>query len=312
MRNLLILPVIVLLASCAPASPPPPSSPPPAPQALLGQPDGGFSGVENAQVGRAYLVGDQAYGPTKDNLPFGVILLRRGDDERNRQLCNSFVDNIATVSDIQAADADINVIATYWLLRQPLSPERLLDCEALLENYHWGRALQIRSAYSMANAQGPVFLALRLNRGLQIPPDVFLLDLSRQSPEQVATTTVNWFDIVIAQSDDQAIAQEMPVQTAATTRGGSWFQKLLNTIGGLLCSVITDPDQVQTVVNFVDPVLPGVSGTLKKYAGPGSIVAVGVATVGRVLCPGTAAAGNLPPLQDLAHDTRYSLQGLTP
>lgn len=306
MRNRWLMLVVLLAAACAPAAPsdpgpaPAPGPPPGAgpsggvsggPQ--VGVPPGGFERVDNAQVGRAYLVGNDDYGPASGNLPFGVILLRRGDEARNRALCNSFVNNISTTEEIRAADPSINIIATYWLLTRALSDAQLRDCDALLANYNYGRAQRVLAGYGKAGAPGPVFLALQLNRNLGIPANVFLLDLSRETPESVAMTTINWFDIVVDRSDDAAAGQVPSPAAAEQGRGGGFFRRLLRLAGAISCDVLAGaPDAANvayTGTPYFDPALNYVRGTLRTVVHGNVMVSVGAQLLSDLLCPGRSS-----------------------
>jgi hypothetical protein len=287
----------------APAQAPPPPTPAPLPSVTqVGAPSGGFKEIENAQVGRAYLVGDEVYKPTKDNLPFGVILLRPGDNDRNRALCNSFVNNISTVEDIRAADASINIIATYWMLSSQLSPSDLANCDRLLENYNYGRAQRILAGYGKASSTGPVFLALRLNRDAGVPADVFLLDLSDETPANVSQITIKWFDVVVGQSDDEAAnlaaaaapaAPGAPPAAATDRKGRGFFRKVLSAISTvaapLSCDILTgakpDADVKYSKVEYLDPFLNDVRGTLQVVTRSNVMVSFAAELLGMMLCP---------------------------
>jgi hypothetical protein len=252
--------------------------------------------VENAQIGRAYLLPNEVYQPYKGrNLPFSVILLRR-DNPKNRDLCNSFVNNISDVVTLEEADPSLNIILTYWLLRTSLEGDDLTDCDKLLQNYDYARAAQILGRYGSAGSRGPVFLALQLNSGSQAPT-VFLLDLTPQTTEQVAQITADWFNVVVSRSDDQAAstpAEQGTAQAASERRGRGFFAKVLRLVrrvaGGVGCNVLRNNATGVTRVSttFTDPYLSRVQGTLTRFVHSNLVVSVVASQIGALLCPATA------------------------
>ncbi len=159
-----------------------------------------FANVAGAVAGRAYLAAGEDFVPAEGELPNGLILLRKGDDAVNQSICQAFVDYVASEEDLLAADAEAKVISTYWPLAK--IPGSLTNCDALLRNYDYARSLSIRSKYGLANAQGPVFLAVGN------ATEYFALDLSRADAARAAEVTKNWFSVAMSEGEAGTLASE--------------------------------------------------------------------------------------------------------
>ncbi len=164
-----------------------------------------FANVAGSVAGRAYLSAGEDFVPADGELPNGLILLRKGDDAVNQSICQSFVDYVAAEEDLLAADAEAKVISTYWPLAK--IPGSLTNCEALLKNYDYARSLSIRSKYGLANAQGPVFLAVGN------ATEYFALDLSRADAARAAEVTKSWFSVAMSEGEAGTLGGE---ETSAT------------------------------------------------------------------------------------------------
>lgn len=286
----------------APMEPPPPPPPPVplpstsneptnAPSGQVGTPQGGFRQVENAQVGRAYLVGDAVYGPTKLGLPFGVILLRPSETARNQALCNAFVNNIEETETIREIDPAINIIATYWLLRTDVSAADKTDCNRLLANYNYARASRILAGYGRATSRGPVFLALHREAGGT--PNVAFLDLNGRTPQQVAAATVDWFSVIVDEGD----VTEVPNEPREQARKRGFFAKIVRLVGKMACDVFLPNPPASAVaytnLTFIDPYLNDFRGTLRVVVGASGLVAAGGGLLAQTFCPARQALSRI-------------------
>lgn len=304
MRKLILLIAAMSLYGCATSPLPPPPPPPPGSNGAVIE--GGIPKTENARIARAYLDKNEIYAPFQDNLPFGLILLKPGDNARNQAVCTSFVNGIQSVTDVIQADPDANIILTYWLLKSPLSNSDLTDCGKLLAKYDFARASKLRASYGRATASGPIFLALQLNKGLTQPdgspqqPYVALLDLSAQTAPQVAQATITWFSQVVTPEADAAAGPNYQPEKA---RGRSFFATVLEiarNIGGQIACDVLRKDNPATNINYteitaVDPYLNLAMGTLRLFVRTNGIMGFGADVIGEVLCkPLEVALGPTP------------------
>lgn len=300
MRGIALLTTICVLAGCATAPEPigydaarvevaaVQAAPPPSPGSGVAVEDRPFH-VEDAQVARAFLGPDRAYGPYRGNLPFGVILLRRNDTARNVALCNAFVSNLPSVEDVTEADPKANIIATYWLLTaDPATVGDLRNCDTLLARYDYAKALQIRNGYGKSGAAGPIFLALQLNQGQGIEPRVAILDLSPQTPEAVAQSTIKWFEMAVSQADDVRSGDSTIVVQAQRElqRGRGMFDRIGDFFASAFCDLLGNRQGQQTGVAFADPVLDTVRGTLRTALHGNVVISFAASLIGDVLCRG--------------------------
>ena len=236
--------------------------------------------IPGAELRRFYLLPGQQYGPAAGNLPFGVVLLRRGDTQRNQALCRSFVQSIR--SGAEATEAGMSVIATYWLLANSVSSSGETDCSQLLQNYDYDRAGRIMSSYGHSGG-GPALLALQLNSGTGEQPSVYVLDMSRSSNNEVGSITGDWYNRISSGTPQE---RQRP----------NFLQRTFNTVAGIFgglrdaaCRLIGGGGAASQAIRFVDNEL-GISGTILRLVQGNVVVAVGSHLV-RGICGNSSAEG---------------------
>lgn len=280
-----------LLAGCASApnlAPPPP--PPPAALNPVKAAVQTWPNPNDVVIGRSYLYPGEVYAPTKPGLPFGVILLRNGDAARNQALCQSFVQNITPTEEWSDIDPNLDVVATYWMLRTaaPADSSRLADCNYLLANYDFGRAQQVRQGYGKVGATGPVFLTLKLNAGA--PADVLMLDLSQKSASEVALITANWFQAAYDQTESE-LANTVAIPA---NDNRPWWKKLIKdaldiaaSMGAAFFCEVASGNAANTGVSvFKDPFLPSVSGHMRTFVHGNVFLSFAASTMAKLAgCP---------------------------
>ena len=231
------------------------------------------------------------------------MLLRRGDTARNNAVCSAFINGIPSTEDALMANPDASIILTYWLLRRPLSGTELLDCTALLANYDFARAAQLRNAYGRAAATGPVFLGLQLNQGLKtaagaaMTPYVALLDMSGLDAVQTGMTTGNWFNQVVTSADD--LAAQPAYQAEPKRKGRGWFGKIFalarSIATGFACDVLktnrTPATLGITQIAVFDPEYKLAVGAVRLFTQGTKVVGFAANLLADTFCPAVALYG---------------------
>jgi hypothetical protein len=315
MRNRFLAAILVCLtlAGCAATRPqpaPPPGSGFDSIVAPFGgvQVQGGIPAVENAQVARAFLTKGEEYKPFQDNLPFGLVLLKKGDDARNAAVCSAFVNGIPTPEDVLQANPDASIILTYWLLKDPLSGTEELDCKNLLADYDFKRAAKLRNSYGRASATGPIFLGLQLNKdvqtaaGAKVNPYVAILDMSGLSAADAGMMTAQWFDQVATPAEDLAEGPAYAPEDVKKAKGRSWFGKLLHLAKkvavAFTCDVLKSetksPTIAQAELQVFDPEYKIAVGAVRVFTQGNKVVGFAANLLAQAFCPSDVAMREEP------------------
>lgn len=173
------------------APPPAPPSPPVPPSISYNSVDQLPAAIDQLPVTRSYLFPGLSYRPA-DDIPNGVVLLARGDDEKNRALCEGFI-TLPDDVEFGKSNPDSPAVQTYWLLNAYVSDAK--DCGQILASYDFDRAASIY--------QDIVRKPLTSSSMFLIMPDLSYVGVSfaRFTPAQTTTFMTDWFSRVI---DDKA------------------------------------------------------------------------------------------------------------
>ena len=174
---------------------PPPSESAEMPDAA---PDRGGVGFEDAVQLEAvtdFLYPSQDFMPEDGAMPVGVVLLSPDMDFKNAALCDAYVKDLRTYEEASEASPDADFLITYWPLKA--EPESFSSCDALRANYDYERAADLKARYGLAEATGPVFLAVDSSG------DAVFLDLSDATAEATREAVTRWLALALESSEDE-------------------------------------------------------------------------------------------------------------
>ncbi len=161
---------------------------------------GGLADVASLEIVTDLLTPDQDYRPAAGDLPRGVVLLSRQSFQRNALLCDAFTRKLRTHTEALAEAPDKDFFVTSWLLAFGVADTE--SCAELMNAYDYDRASDIKQAFGLQDAEGPVLLAVDDNG------DSVFLDLSGADDAHVSTAITQWLSLALDASDTDAVLVE--------------------------------------------------------------------------------------------------------